>query len=90
MFCREQAVQVHRERAAIQAKGAELHLIGTGNPRQAEAFAKTFGLTCPIWVDPKLDTFRALEMKSGFFATLGRPATWKAGLRALGKASRRG
>ena len=88
MFCREQAVQVHRERKAIQAKGAELHLIGNGNPHQAEGFATTFGLTCPIWVDTSLDTFRALEMKQGFFATMGTPATWKAGLRAWGRGFR--
>ena len=90
MFCREQAVQVHRERGAIQAKGAELHLIGNGNPHQAEGFATTFGLTCPIWVDTSLDTFRALEMKQGFFATMGTPATWKAGLRAWGRGFRQG
>ena len=90
MFCREQAVQVHRERKAIQAKGAELHLIGNGNPRQAEGFATTFGLTCPIWVDTSLNTFRALEMKQGFFATMGAPASWKAAWRAWGRGFRQG
>ena len=38
MFCREQAVQVHRERNTIRKRGAELVFIGIGNRHFAEAF----------------------------------------------------
>lgn len=90
MFCQQQAVQLHRERGEIQARGAELHLVGTGSPEQGALFARKLGLTSPVWVDPQLLTFRALHMKRGFRRTLGSPSTWKATARAWRQGLRQG
>lgn len=90
MFCEQQAVQVHRERATIVLKGAELHLIGNGETAHAQAFARVLGLTCPLWTDPSLVTFRALQMKRGFRVSLGSPATWVATARAIRQGLRQG
>ena len=90
MFCREQAVQVHREVGSIHDRGAELVLVGNGSRHHAQGFKQALGLTCPLYVDTKLDTYRALEMKRGLFATLGSPAAWKHMARALRSGFRQG
>ena len=66
MFCREQAVQVHRERNTIRKRGAELVFIGIGNRHFAEAFQKQFDIQSPLYVDTKRDAYRALGMRCGF------------------------
>lgn len=70
MFCREQAVQLHRERFAIHDRGAEIVMIGNGAPNFAKAFQEDFSITTPILVDPSLESYRALGMRRGIFATL--------------------
>jgi hypothetical protein len=65
MFCREQAVQVHRERDAIRKRGAELVFIGNGNRHFAEAFQKQFDIQAPLYVDTKRNAYRALGMRRG-------------------------
>ncbi|HSP15401.1 MAG TPA: peroxiredoxin-like family protein [Thermoanaerobaculia bacterium] len=65
MFCREQAVQVHRERDTIQERGVELVFIGNGNRHSAEAFQKQFDIQAPLYVDTKCDAYRALSMRRG-------------------------
>lgn len=90
MFCREQAVQVHRELPTIRERGAELALIGNGNRHFAKAFADQFGITSPIYVDTKRDSYRALGMKRGFFATLGNAASFKNMARARRAGFRQG
>jgi hypothetical protein len=65
MFCREQAVQVHRERDTIRERGAELVFIGIGNRHFAEAFQEQFHIQAPLFVDTKRDAYRALGMRCG-------------------------
>ena len=65
MFCREQAVQVHREWDTIRERGAELVFIGNGNRHSAEAFQKQFDIRAPLYVDTKRDAYRALGMRRG-------------------------
>jgi len=65
MFCREQAVQVHRERDTIRERGAELVFIGNGNRHSAEAFQKQFDIRAPLYVDTKRDAYRELGMRRG-------------------------
>jgi hypothetical protein len=62
MFCREQAVQVHRERERIRRAGAELAFVGNGTPVFARAFAEDFRLEVPLYVDPSRRTYQALGM----------------------------
>ncbi len=90
MFCRERAVQVHRELTTIRECGAELVLIGNGNRYFAKAFADEFGITSPLYVDTQRESYRALGMKRGFFATLGNAASLKNALRALRTGFRQG
>lgn len=90
MFCREQAVQLHRERAAIRKRGAELAFIGNGNRHFAEAFKKEFAIEAPLYVDTKRDAYKPLEMKRSVGATIAFLDTWKSGLRALKASFRQG
>lgn len=91
MFCRELAVQVHRERDAIRAAGAELVLIGSGTPAFAQAFAEDFGIEAPLYVDPERRTYRALGMaRPGLLALLTSPKVIAAALRALRAGFRQG
>jgi hypothetical protein len=75
-------VQLHREKDAIEARGARLVFIGVGNRRFAEAFRRELGLTVPLYVDTARNAYRALGMKRGLFATLLSPATWRSMARA--------
>lgn len=90
MFCREEAVQVHRERPEIRARGAELVLIGNGNRHFAKAFADAFRIEAPLYVDTTRASYRALGMRRGFRATLGSVASLKNVARALKAGFRQG
>ena len=90
MFCREQAVQLHRESATIGKKGARLVFIGNGNRHFASAFKEEFGITEPVYVDTKRESYRAFEMKRGVIDTIASPSAWKNMGRALGSGFRQG
>jgi hypothetical protein len=89
MFCREQAVQLHRERETIRRKGAGLVFVGNGNRRFARGFVEQFGIEAPVYVDPKLVAYRALEFSRPVLG-LFNPKVWVAGARALGGGARQG
>lgn len=76
MFCREQAVQLHRAKDRIRARGATLAFVGNGNRRFAKAFADEFGIDDPLYVDTKLEAYKALGFKRSFWrlADLHTPA----------------
>ena len=76
-------MQLHRERAAIRKRSAELVFVGNGNRHFAEAFQKEFAIGAPLYVDTKRDAYKALEMKRTFAGTLASLNTWRGGLRAL-------
>ena len=63
MFCREQAVQVHRELKTIREKGAELVFVGNGNKQFAQAFKDEYKLKSPVYVDSRRATYEALGFK---------------------------
>jgi hypothetical protein len=90
MFCREQAVQVHRARAELERRGARLAFVGNGAPGFARAFAEDHGITAPVLSDPSLVTYRALGMRRGLGATLLSSATWRHAARALRGGFRQG
>ena len=90
MFCREQAVQLHREHSTIRKRGAELIFVGNGNRSFALAFKKDYGIEAALYVDTKRDAYRALEMKRSIGATIASLATWKSGLRVLRSGFRQG
>ncbi len=90
MFCREQAVQLHGALTRIRAAGAELHMVGNGNRHFAKGFAERFGITSPIWIDSKLESYRTLGLKRGILATVANVATLKNMARALRGGFRQG
>ncbi len=77
---------MHRESKRIRQAGAELVLIGMGEPRYAQAFRQEFDLQCPILVDPTRAAYLALGMGRSIGRTLALPSVWAARL----KASRQG
>ena len=84
MFCREQAVQLHRAKDRIQAKGATLAFVGNGNRHFAKAFADEFGIDDPLYVDTKLDAYKALQFRRSLLhmADLHTPARMARALKA--------
>ena len=79
MFCREQAVQLHRELPEIRRRGAELAFVGNGNRHFAATFKQELGLETPLFVDTRRDAYRALGMKRSLRRTLFAPRVWANG-----------
>ena len=90
MFCREQAVQLHRVRDEIHDRGAELVIVGNGAPHFASAFREDLGITTPLYTDPTLETYRLLELKRGVKDTVLSPKIWLNAARALSDGFRQG
>src|SRR5574341_2508511 len=89
MFCREQAVQLHRELPTIHGRGAELVFVGNGNRHFAQGFKDEYGIQTPLFVDTKRDAYKALGMRRGLGSTLN-PQAAKNAVRALGSGFRQG
>lgn len=49
----------------IHAAGAELVIVGNGGTQQASDFAHRSSITTPLFTDPSLSTYRALNAKRG-------------------------
>jgi peroxiredoxin len=84
MLCREQVAQLREALDQIRALGAELVVIGNGQPHQARAFREERDLRFPLLVDPELRAYRAAGLRRGVASTLG-PKALAHGLRALRK-----
>ncbi len=69
MFCREHVAQLRDTVSSIRDRGADLLVIGNGNPRQARAFYDERQLDFPLFVDPKLRAYRAAGLHRGLGAT---------------------
>jgi len=65
MFCREQVAQLRDQIDEIRERGAELVIVGSGAQQYAEDFKLSFGLDCPILIDPELRSFRAAGLRRG-------------------------
>jgi peroxiredoxin len=89
MFCREQAVQVHRELPAIRKKDADLVFIGNGTRPFAAAFRDEYKIEVPVYVDSRRTTYQALGFARSPFALVSIAAT-KAAVRALGAGFKQG
>jgi hypothetical protein len=83
MFCREQAVQLHRAQDEIESRGGALAFVGNGDLQFAREFQTALALRAPVYVDPSRVTYRALGMRRGLSVTIASPASWKNTLRAL-------
>lgn len=65
----------------IRQTGAELVIIANGKPHHAESFRKDLKLSNPIFVDPKLGTYKALKLEHGIWKTF-KPIVWVHAFRA--------
>ncbi|BDG03657.1 hypothetical protein AMOR_26530 [Anaeromyxobacter oryzae] len=81
---------MHRAKDEIHARGAEVVIVGNGAPHFARAFREDLGLTTPLYTDPTLATYRALEFRRGVVATLLSGRTWLHALRAMRAGFRQG
>ena len=69
--------------------GVGLALIGSGTPDQAKDFARAFGVTAPLYVDPRREAYQAFDLAHGVGATLNLESITH-GLRAFAGGFRQG
>jgi peroxiredoxin len=81
VFCKEQVAQLRDYVGRIRDAGAELVVVGNGNPQQAAWFQEDTGIETPLYTDPSLKVYDAVEAKRGLLTSLN-PATIVASLRA--------
>ena len=66
----------------IHKAGAELVIVGNGQPTFADGFKKRLKIETPLYVDPKLDAYKAAGLKRTKLGTIG-PVVWLPALKAL-------
>lgn len=54
---------MHRERESFEREGAQLVVIGDGAPNFIEGFRERSGYKGPIYTDPELLSYQALELR---------------------------
>ena len=89
MFARQQVAALMGIKARLDAAGAGLVMIGSGNPEQAKEFIASFSVEGEMYVDPGLKTYKAFKLVRGLWRTLG-PASIGRGLTAMKKGFRQG
>jgi peroxiredoxin len=91
VFCRDQAVKLHRVRDDFEAAGVRLVMIGHGTPEMAAAFRRAQGVDLPVLVDPDRRVYDAIGAKVATMSELIGPRQILAGLRAaVGSRMRQG
>ena len=73
----------------IRRRGAELIIVGNGQPRHAIDFRDTEHVESPLYVDPELHAYAAAGLKRGLRSSLS-PGVILRGLRAFGEGKRQG
>lgn len=85
LLCREQAADLRARIPEIEALGARLVLVGSGEPWHAREFEAERCPGCRVLTDPELGSYRAIGARRGWRFVLN-----PAGLRASARAFRRG
>jgi hypothetical protein len=73
----------------IHARGAEVVVVGCGQPDHIAAFREATGYNGPLLTDPSLRAFRAAGLAYGWSRTFHPRSVWK-GIRALARGFRQG
>jgi prostamide/prostaglandin F2alpha synthase len=81
VFCREHAVQLHRDREEFEAAGVRLVVIGQGRPKHARRFEEQHDLDLTLLVDPDRKTYKAAGAKVATFGELLGPRVVAKGVR---------
>ncbi len=66
----------------IHNLGAELVIVGNGQPNFAASFQERFKIASPLYVDPSLASYNAAGLKRTKAGTIG-PLNWLPALKAL-------
>jgi peroxiredoxin len=82
VFCRDQAVRLHRLRDDFEAAGVRLVMVGHGTPEMAAAFRRAQGVDLPVLVDPERHIYEVIGAKVATLPELIGPRQVLAGLRA--------
>jgi peroxiredoxin len=80
VFCRAQAVQLHRARDEFEAAGSRLAVIGQGTPREAEQFRRAQSIALPVYSDPERRSYEAAGAKVATLSELVNPRTVARGI----------
>jgi hypothetical protein len=80
---------LEQARPEIQARGAELVVVGSGDPEHLAGFREVTGYHGPLLTDPSLRSFRAAGLASGWRRTFDPRALLK-GIRAFAGGFRQG
>lgn len=83
LFCFEQVETLLRRRTEIEDAGAQLVVVGNGNPKDAGRFQRHVGLTGNVFTDPARRLYRMLDLVHGVRSSVNWRATVHA-RRALG------
>ncbi len=73
----------------IRRRGAELIIVGNGQPQHAIDFRDAEHVESPLYVDPELHAYAAAGLKRGLRSSLS-PGVILRGLRAFGEGKRQG
>jgi peroxiredoxin len=82
VFCRDQAVQLHKLRDDFEEAGVRLVVIGHGTPEMAAAFRRAQGVDLPVLADPDRRIYDTIGAKVATLDELIGPKQILAGLRA--------
>lgn len=70
--CQPYALEVWKNRAVYEAKGAKLHFISNGSPHFIKEFKKLLGLeSASVFTDPTMKSFTAAGFRRGFWIDPG-------------------
>lgn len=90
MFCRDHVAQLRDHEDAIVAAGGAVAAIGTGDLDYARDFRESREIGFPLFVDPKLTTYRAVGTRKGSVLGLAKPAVVAAAALATARGSLQG
>ncbi|TAK79724.1 MAG: AhpC/TSA family protein [Dehalococcoidia bacterium] len=72
-FCKDHVSRLVPAVPAIHEAGAELVIVGSGNPSMAGFFAEDYHVTTPLFTDPGREVYRALGAKRPTWTALLNP-----------------
>ncbi len=87
IFCREQALSLHRLLPRIRDLRGDLVFVGNGSPYFAQAFREDLKIDAPIFVDPEQKAYAAAGLKRGIHTSL-TPKVISNAVRAMRRGSR--
>lgn len=84
MFCAQQVAEFRPHYDELKARGVDVVVIGSGEPRYARYFVENEKLEMPVYSDAERVTFRAAGLKRGFFRMFNPGVIAKA-VKTIGK-----